>query len=436
MDMAPVAARLGLPSERASWVKLGIIAGLIMGQTLPGVLLYTAIPAILRKDGMALEMLWVLQLSTIPWWMKWLWAPFIDRHGLHRFGFRKSWIIPCAALALVIYGAISLTTPSTDNLMMLVGLLFIRVCVVATLDIAVDGFTIENLSGSERIYGASIFDIGNIMIGVIAIAGLMSFYEVYGWTLTIVVAAGVFILLHVPVLFYREPPRPRAAIALAQRGQKPSILRFLRRKDGRILGLISFAAGFATQFLNGVMSPFLIDRSFSVGDVGVVMGIGGLLGFPIGSMLAASLASRLGFKAALRASLFLLPLMPAPLYLLHSVSDPSRMALTIGCYAALTFIIAVPSIVFTSARFAWTSQSQASTDFTIQSSLYGVGSALSVSLAGVVAGKLGYSIFMATGLVIWTVAVVVYYVTIDRVAAIIEARRVEEERLQTESLAA
>ena len=74
--------------------RLGILWTLYFVQGLPFGFQATALPVYLRSAGMTLAGVGLATALALPWSLKILWAPLVDRYGSARFGRRRSWILP------------------------------------------------------------------------------------------------------------------------------------------------------------------------------------------------------------------------------------------------------------------------------------------------------------------------------------------------------
>src|SRR5690606_16051329 len=98
-------------------------------QGLPGGFLAKALPAILRQEGLSLTAVGFAGALSLPWMLKVLWAPLVDRFGHAGFGRRKSWLVP-AQLGML---ALTLTLAGVDprQQLVLVAILFLVLNVFA-----------------------------------------------------------------------------------------------------------------------------------------------------------------------------------------------------------------------------------------------------------------------------------------------------------------
>ena len=87
-------------------------AVLHMAQYFPAAFAGVALPFLFRKEGLPLDMFWLLALPGYTRFLKWAMALVVDNFGSRRIGRRKSWIIPCTAIGAISYAALALFPPS------------------------------------------------------------------------------------------------------------------------------------------------------------------------------------------------------------------------------------------------------------------------------------------------------------------------------------
>ena len=96
--------------------KLVTLAVLHMAQYFPAAFAGVALPFLFRKEGLPLEMFWLLALPGYTRFLKWLMAMVVDNYGSTRLGKRKSWIIPCTIIGALSYALLALFPPSLVSL--------------------------------------------------------------------------------------------------------------------------------------------------------------------------------------------------------------------------------------------------------------------------------------------------------------------------------
>lgn len=126
-----------------------LLGGLYLSQGLPYGFFTQSVPALLRMQGASNTLVGLSFLLMLPWGLKFLWAPLVDRHGSARWGRRRSWILPLQAAGVLTLTALAFVDPTGEMPWVLVGLLVINL-ISATQDIATDGLAVEVLAPEER----------------------------------------------------------------------------------------------------------------------------------------------------------------------------------------------------------------------------------------------------------------------------------------------
>src|SRR4051812_5292522 len=81
--------------------KLALLTSLYLAQGLPYGFFTTALPVIMRQQKQSLGLIGVSAVLALPWGLKFLWAPLVDRYGGSRMGRRRGWIVPLQLLTVV-----------------------------------------------------------------------------------------------------------------------------------------------------------------------------------------------------------------------------------------------------------------------------------------------------------------------------------------------
>lgn len=158
---------------------------LVLLYTLQGIPmgLCASIPLILKEKGASYESLSFFSLVSLPFSFKILWAPFVDSIYLKSFGRRKSWTVPvqmlCGAM-MVFFGHLVDVWSGTDSpdavpdVSKLTYFFFLLYFLMATQDIAVDGWALTMLSRESVGYASMCNSIGQIFGVFIANQGFIA----------------------------------------------------------------------------------------------------------------------------------------------------------------------------------------------------------------------------------------------------------------------
>ncbi len=160
--MSEEGAARRLPPAR----KLALFFALYFAQGLPFGFQAKGLKAVLTDLGISMTKVTLLGALSLPWTLKPLIAPLVDRFGSVRFGRRKSWIVP-AQLALAAACGAAAFAPPTESLFLLVVLVLAMNVFAATQDVGVDGLAVDLLTPQELGFGNALQVVG-YKVGMIA----------------------------------------------------------------------------------------------------------------------------------------------------------------------------------------------------------------------------------------------------------------------------
>jgi PAT family beta-lactamase induction signal transducer AmpG len=133
--------------------KWWVLLTLYLTQGLPHGFFSQALPTLLRQQGMSLESIGLMSLVSLPWVLKFLWAPLLDHYqplkrltgGRIDGHIRKTWIISANSVAAIVLIFIASTPLDFWINQAAVGLacaLFVLTIFVVTQDIATDALAV------------------------------------------------------------------------------------------------------------------------------------------------------------------------------------------------------------------------------------------------------------------------------------------------------
>ena len=198
-------ARPSLVGSRA--LRLTLFTGAYFCQGVPIGLLTIALPAWLAAQGVSVGEIAAYQgIAGLPWGLKLVSGPFMDRFAFPPMGRRRPWVMGAqAGLVLALISLMVIQDP-LHQLPLVIALAFVVNAFAAVQDVAVDGMAIDVLPESER--GRA-----NAFMGFGQFAGFWSFAAICGLLLThfgLAAAAAVCALTVGTVLAFITWVRERA----------------------------------------------------------------------------------------------------------------------------------------------------------------------------------------------------------------------------------
>jgi MFS transporter, PAT family, beta-lactamase induction signal transducer AmpG len=394
--MTPTSTTLG---------RLGLLGALYFAQGLPYGFFFQALPVLLRQQGHSLDTIGWTSLLALPWALKFLWAPVVDRRWWPRLGRRRSWI-----LAMQLAGSVTLAVlaaiPGAGSVTVLMAAMIVLNLIAATQDIATDGLAIDILAVDERGV-ANGLQVAGYRVGMVIGGGvLLGLHDQLGIRGTFAAMAVLTVLASLPVLAATEPP-PAAPPA------RPELaLHFLHRPGvARLLALILvYKVGEA--FAQGMLRPFLVDNGLDLEDIGWLLGTVGFAAGMAGALAGGALVGRLGRRRAL-VGFGIGQVITVAGYLLLSLEHPSLVELYAWCGVEHFASGAATAALFT-CMMDWSERHSSATDYTVQASAVVIATGVAGIASGYSAHALGYTVHFALATALCIVAVVLAGVLFPR----------------------
>ena len=371
--------------------KFFVVALLYFSEGLPFGLINNLLSVYFRVKKISLEEIGLLSLLGLAWSLKILWAPLVDR-----FGRRYWWIFP-AQLAVALFSALlALLDPVSQKAMFWLALA--GICLAsATQDIAADAYTIDILE-EEELGPANGIRSASYRVALITSGGvLVMLSDRMGWSFTFLSAAVIMVILALAVTGLPDFHQRRAGLSAPLRlwDQYVNPLKRLFEKPNfwtAVIFIVLFKVGEA--MLVAMANPFWIDRGFTPGQIGFVVGTLGTLASIFGAISGGALTARWGIMKALwilgvvqaTASLgYTLSSLPfAPSYSIYFAALLESLAIGLATAAFLSFLMKLCDKRFSATHYAFLSI------------LFGLGRSLAGVLSGYTASLLGYPVFFFT----------------------------------------
>jgi len=363
--------------------KVVLLGSLYLAQGLPYGFFTQALPVLLRKHGLSLPLIGLANLLALPWALKFVWAPLVDRVDAPRIGRRRSVIIPLQLMCVATLGALAFASPSMIWLLCVVVLLVNLLA--ATQDIATDALAVEILGPQERGLGNGL-QVGAYRAGMIVGGGVMLLVFAHaGWSIAFLGLASILFVATIPILVFREPPtapapRDQASLAAVRESlTRPGMWPWLGV-------LMTYKVG--EWFATGMLRTFLIDSKQSTSDIAKMLGLVGFTAAVIGALVGGALTPKLGRARAL-VIFGALQTLAIGSFALAAQAPSTEM------FYAVTIAEHVTSAMATAALFTAMMdrcrESHAGTDYTVQASVVVITTGVIAGLSGLSAHAIGYT---------------------------------------------
>ncbi|AXV17816.1 MFS transporter (plasmid) [Neorhizobium sp. SOG26] len=366
------------------------ITGLYIAQSVIGGVTWTSLPAVMREAGVSLDRIGLVSLIALPWVLKFLWAPMVERYRLPRNGGNRSGTIVIFGGLASAVGLIAAGVLDPANWMSLFAVLVVVAFAASTVDIACDGFAVQSLAQKHHGW-ANAAQVGGAYLGS-AVGGGLFLYLVgtSNWQIAAWSMAALVVLLGLPFLFVA------ARVPTEQsREHVPSLLHSLRRPALR-QGL--FAAAIFVVALKvslGMIGPFLVDAGVNLATIGILNGTGSLVIGSAAAIFGGACVRAWGTKPVLILALILQASLLSLLAVSRTTEALPVSVIMIIAIASSSGVMAFGFVALYAQFMRLSDPRQAGVDFTLFQCADAAVSIVGGVIAGQIAEALGYGIFFS-----------------------------------------
>lgn len=381
--MAGAAPVREMPSPLPVVVSIG---GLYVAQSVISGMTWTGLPAVLRSEGLPLDRIGLMYLIILPWALKFLWAPAIERVRLPPHGANRSAMIVAIGGLVSVVGLFAAGLLGPAALLPTLGVLLVIAFAASTVDITCDGYAVENLARRHHGWGNAA-QVGGAYLGSAVGGGLfLVLVDAAGWQSASFAMALAILLLGLPFVLRASQHPPAGA-----RTHRPSLAAALARPEIRKGLLVAALFVLAQKVALSMLGPFLIDKGLDLATLGLLNGVGSLLLGFAAALLAGWLVRRLGARSVLVAALVLQAAVLA--FFAVSVLLPSIPSVAVvGAAMAASAVFMPLGFVALYAQFMhWSDPRQGGVDFTLFQSMDAAVSMIGGMAAGYLAERMGYA---------------------------------------------
>ena len=341
------------------YINKDCIVSLLMGFSagVPLLMTISILQAWMKESGIDLSTIGLFGLVGIPYSLKFLWAPFLDRFSLPFLGRRRGWLLVSQILIIVTILGISyidITSQLTGLVMLCLGLTFLS----ATQDILIDAYRRENVSEKHLPLASSLYIIGyRVAMAVVGSVGFI-LSDSISFNLVYLCLSGLMVVGIITTLISDEGDfiiKSRESII------EPFIDYFRKNKALIILAFIFiYKIGDMLAFFMSV--PYYLDLEYTKSQIGYMKFIGTwmtLLGSFVGGILLVKynniMKGLFYFGILQMVSTFgyvILSWVEPNLILLCSVGSFESFCSGLGTAVFISYIALLTNIKFTGTQYA------------------------------------------------------------------------------------
>ncbi len=365
--------------------KYGTLLSLYLAQSIPMTFFSTVMPVIMRTENYSLTSIGLIQLIKLPWILKFLWAPLVDKSAgiISKY---KRWIISSE----LVYAVIIIGTAFLDieiNFTTIIVFLLFAFTASATQDIATDAFAVLILKKEERSIGNSMQSAGSFLGTVTGSGVMLIIYHYFGWSLLLLALAGFVILALIPLYLYKPKEinykKPDKTASLKD------IVSFFKQKfiGRRVILLLFYYSGIIGILT--MIKPWMVDLDYSIKDIGIISGIYGAFTGALTAIAAGFIIRKIGKKRGIILFSFFSLLVAA--YILWLSHSSISHIMLVGGVVLIWGAYGMASVIIYTISMDNVRPGREGTDFTIQIVITHIGGLFLAVISGKIAHSFEYS---------------------------------------------
>lgn len=373
--------------------KMAAILVLGFASGLPLYLVSRTLQAWMTVEGVDLTTIGLFSLVLLPYSLKFVWSPIIDRYVPPILGRRRGWMLIFQVALILSIGAMAFHDPERALMLLAVNAIAIAFF-SASQDIVINAYQVDVLKDREMGLGSSIYVLGYrvamLVTGGLAfvLAGQLPWPVVY-IIMALLMLIGVAGTFFAPEAVYEDvsPTSLRDAVVL------PFMDFFHRTGWFRASMILVFIVLYklADYLGQNMVTPFLLQAGYTETQIGVVSGGLGLAATIIGTIAGGVIVVRIGINKSLW--IFgVLQLATNAAYYVLAIS-PLSNSLLVGAIVVENFVVGIVTAVFVAFLMSLCSKRFSATQFALLTSLMSASRDIIISPAGAIADATGWPMF-------------------------------------------
>ncbi|MEA4809451.1 MFS transporter, partial [Macellibacteroides fermentans] len=165
---------------------------LYIAQSIPMSFFSTVIPVMMRQENFSLASIGLLQLIKLPWILKFLWSPLVDRNCVTVSHYKK-WIFSSELIYAVLIFSVAFLD-FKENFTTILVLVIISFVASATQDIATDALAVLSFSRKDKSLVNSMQSMGSFAGAMLGGGALLLLFKQIGWN-SLLPCLAVFVII-------------------------------------------------------------------------------------------------------------------------------------------------------------------------------------------------------------------------------------------------
>jgi len=369
-----------------------MLVALLMGFScgLPLLLTISVLQAWMKDAGVDLTLIGMMALVGLPYTLKFLWSPFLDRYRLPFLGRRRGWLLVVQITLAALIAGLGQTDPA-NNPWLVAWIAFLVTFFSASQDIVVDAYRREDLSDAELGLGSSLYVNGYRVGMLLASGGGLIMADHIPFSMVYLIMALCMLPGILTTVLAPEPETPVGIPLSLKEAIVDPLVEYFRRSGAVWILAFILLYKIGDTMASAMTTPFYLDIGFTKSEIGTVVKLFGFWATIAGALAGGIMMIRLGIHRSLwvfgilqalsTAGFALLARAGHSIPLLASVITFENVSSGMGTAAYVAYMASITNKRFTATQYA------------LLSSLMGIPRVLASAPTGFLAKNVGWETF-------------------------------------------
>jgi len=369
-----------------------MIVAFIMGFAcgLPLLLTITLLQAWMKEEGVDLTVIGLFSLVGLPYTLKFLWAPVVDRFTLPFLGRRRGWLLIAQLSLIASIVGLGMTDPSAQPWGVAIAAILVTFF-SATQDIVVDAYRREDLPDNELGLGSSLYVNGYRLGMLLASGGGLILADHISFRMVYVIMALCMLPGVITTLLTPEPSAPLGKPKTLKEAVIEPLVEYFRRNGALLVLLFILLYKIGDTMASAMTTPFYLDIGFTKTEIGAVVKLFGFWATIVGGLIGGMIMVYLGIIRSLWIFGILQGVSTAGFALLAKIG-PSVPALA-GVIAFENLSSGMGTSAYVAFMASITNKKFTATQYALLSSLMGIPRVVASAPTGFIAKHVGWEVF-------------------------------------------
>lgn len=281
------------------WTKQAMWMSFLMGFSsgLPLLLSWKTLQAWMTTVNVDLKTVGSVATVFLPYSLKFLWAPLLDRYSIKKFGRRRTWLLISQLSLVFCLIGMAVTDPASQTFHMVLWA-FALCFFSATQDIVVDAYRRETLNDNELGLGSSVYIYG-YRIAMWFSGGLaLILAQRLGWQTTYLIMAALM-ASSLMVSYWAKEPEVHSQPANIRQAVVEPFIEFFSRKGAILILIFILLYKLGDQIAGNLLNPFYLKMGYSLDEIAIVTKTFSLPFVMLGALVGGIIVERFGILRSL-----------------------------------------------------------------------------------------------------------------------------------------